>query len=158
MPALSNSLIIIGFKAAGKTTLGKNLAHVLTLPCCDLDELILKKMGYLDIQTLSRELGFVEFRHHELLMVKELSLIPQPMIISTGGGVVLNDELMRCLQEMGKIVFLHTAFEHIEERLFHDKNEILYLNQSINRAALRAIYQNRLPRYMAYADIVIGGD
>jgi shikimate kinase len=40
---LSDCLIIIGFKAAGKSTLSKALAKCLALPCYDLDDLLLKK-------------------------------------------------------------------------------------------------------------------
>ena len=156
MLILSDCLIIIGFKAAGKSTLGKALAKFLAVPCYDLDDLLLKKLGYPDIKTCFSKLGEAEFRRQELATVKELCAFDQAMIIATGGGVVFNDCLMSCLQKKGKILFLNTHYPLIENRLFQDKEEILYLNQVFNRTTLKTLYEIRLPKYKAYADLIIG--
>lgn len=151
-------MVIIGFKAAGKTTLSRVLAQILSFPCYDLDDLVLQKSGYLDIKTCFASLGEKKFRNLELEVVKELALFHQTRIISTGGGVILNNDLMKHLKTIGKILFLNTNYKHIENRLFQGKDEIHYLNQKLTPASLKAIYEKRLPQYIAYSDLIIGED
>jgi shikimate kinase len=153
---LANSLILIGFKSAGKSTLAKQLAAMLELPMFDLDTLMLEKFGYRDIQTCFKSLGESNFRQEEALIVEELRLQQQPMIVATGGGAVLNPSLMASLKSLGKIVFLNTEYETIEQRLFKGNDRLFYLNHYFHKDELKALYQTRLPVYYSYADIIIG--
>ncbi len=154
---MNKSLVIIGFKAAGKTTVAKQLAKTLKMGMLDLDDLLLKRSGFKDIRECFNTLGAPAFRQNELAIAKELLTLnlTEPRIIATGGGAVLNDELMIILKQVGKVVFLNTDYQIIEHRLFSDQAMVCYLNRWMSRDDLKAIYQERLNRYWHYADSII---
>ena len=75
-------------------------------------------------------------------------------IISCGGGVVTFTDNMEMLKQNAFIVFLHTSFEVIKQRLKNTNTRPLF-NQE-EKAIL--LYAQRLSLYRQYADIIIETD
>ncbi|MGH2639476.1 MAG: shikimate kinase, partial [Rhabdochlamydiaceae bacterium] len=106
-----NNLVLIGFKAAGKTTLGRRVAAKLQKHFIDTDDLFEEPPPI-----LYQKLGEVAFRAREqelLQMLKNLS----GCVIATGGGSALNPENRVLLRSLGTIIHLHTPKEIIEQRI-----------------------------------------
>lgn len=126
MPAGSRlkpkNIILIGFMASGKSSVGKLLAKHLGWGFMDTDSEIERITG-LTIPEIFKEYGEARFRAEENLAVNHLSRITET-VIATGGGTVLNQENWRILEEIGLIVYLYTpltialqrAKNHLSER------------------------------------------
>lgn len=110
MPLLRN-LILIGFKGAGKTTLGCKVATALNKPFIDTDELLPEPPA-----VLYRRLGNEAFRSLETAALKNIQHVTG-CVIATGGGLPLALENRVLLQKLGTLVHLCTPREIIEERI-----------------------------------------
>ena len=109
---LSKNIILIVMMGIGKTTIGRLLAKKLVLPLIDTDDEI-EKEANMSINDIFKKQGEEAFRLLESLKIKEASEKP-PAIISTGGGVILNDKNMKILKEKGIIFFLNRSVKAIE--------------------------------------------
>lgn len=106
-----NNLILIGFKAAGKTTLGKKIAQQLNRPFIDTDDLFDEAP-----RPLFDRLGEKAFRALESSKILSLEHLTGH-VISTGGGTILNPTNRDFLSQLGTVVFLNTPRSIIESRL-----------------------------------------
>ncbi|MGE3263549.1 MAG: shikimate kinase [Bacteriovoracia bacterium] len=78
---------LIGFRGAGKTTVGRALAKELELDFLDLDEYWEKKSGTEIIEFVAAN-GLDAFRREEEKLLREMETNDVPLVIATGGGVV----------------------------------------------------------------------
>lgn len=134
---------------AGKTTVGKQLSEQLELPVVDTDHYI-ESHEKRKISDIFSENGEGYFRDLE---TKSLSNLVQnsPMIITTGGGIILRDENRELMKSSGKIVFLYCDLEETNKRLKNDKSRPLYQG---NLEANRKLFEQRLPLYKK-ANIIV---
>ena len=84
-------IILIGYRATGKTTVGKHLAAKLGLCFFDMDHELEKRYGQ-SIATLVAAHGWPYFRGLEKEMLTEL-IGNSDRVISTGGGVILHQDI-----------------------------------------------------------------
>lgn len=106
-----NSIVVIGMRASGKTTLSQWLASFLGFEFLDLDHLLEKKLG-VDIRDFVKEKGWDEFRKEEALLAKEcFSQYRQGYVLATGGGIVEGAEARASLvlyyESGGIVLHLH---------------------------------------------------
>ena len=90
---------------AGKTTVGQRCAELLDRPFLDTDELVVAATGmpFADILAAEGEAGF---RRLERLAVADAAASPTPLVISCGGGAVLDADNRRTLRAHGVVVWL----------------------------------------------------
>ena len=98
------NIVLIGMPASGKTTVGKILAQKLGREIIDTDDLIVDTTGKC-IPDIFRDSGEAEFRRIECDAVAFASA-KSAVIISTGGGVILNSENTENLSKNGRIYFI----------------------------------------------------
>lgn len=108
-------LFLIGFMAAGKTTLGKALARDLGLQFIDLDHYI-ENRYCCTVSQLFAERGEEAFRQIEHNLLHEVAEF-EDVVISTGGGTPCFFDNMEYMNSMGITVFLNAAVEVIHTRL-----------------------------------------
>jgi len=84
------NIYLIGYRASGKTTIGRALAEKLGYLFLDVDEEIVKQSG-ISISEMVKKHGWNYFRQQEKKTIKELSKLSYH-IVATGGGVILNRE------------------------------------------------------------------
>ncbi len=150
---MKDSIILIsGFMAAGKTTLGRKLAAEKGYDFVDLDSYI-ENLESKTIKDIFAQNGEAYFRKLETDAFKEITLKKtEKAVIALGGGFPMKEENQK-LMKAYKTIFLNTPLETIIERL--TKSEIdkrPMLNGDIER--LRDLYQKRLPIYLKTADII----
>lgn len=108
-------ILLIGFMAAGKTTLGKALARDLGLQFIDLDHYI-ESRYHCTISQLFAERGEEAFRQIERNMLHEVAEF-ENVVISTGGGTPCFFDNMDYMNEQGTTVFLEASVSTIHTRL-----------------------------------------
>ncbi len=112
--ALSN-LILFGFKGAGKTSFGKQLANLLQWPFIDTDERMLSASGGSTIRELYLALGETRFRFLETEVIRAL-VGTKRSVIALGGGSVLDPANVALLQPLGQFVYLDVDLETLQRR------------------------------------------
>jgi len=149
------NIVLIGLMASGKTTIAKELSKNLKKDFLDIDFLIEAREGK-PISEIFSENGESYFRNLEKTIVAEVSLL-NDSILSTGGGVILNEDNMANLKKNGIIVFIHRGIEDTYDSLTKEEIETrpLLLKSKESKDNLRKLYAERIELYHKYADIVI---
>jgi shikimate kinase len=127
---------------AGKTTVGKELATSLGVSVIDTDAEIVKREGK-SINEIFEQQGESFFRKLEANLLKEMPT--DDVIITTGGGIILNKENRNWMKENGLVVYLDADPKEILTRLQNDQSRPLLKQDKQN--AIYQLYQQRLPFY-----------
>src|SRR5574337_1799870 len=112
------NIVLTGFMGTGKSTVGRILAKELGLKPVDLDELIEKEAG-MAVKDIFKVHGEARFREMEAEAIKKLTSgeIGQNLIVSAGGGAVLNPLNRAALRKWGALVCLTASVEEIIKRV-----------------------------------------
>jgi len=121
---IQQKIFLIGLPGAGKTTLGRSLATLVSLPFYDLDKQIEKVEG-LSVSEIFTSKGETYFRAKEAEVLRSLIDSADPVILSTGGGTPCFHENMDLMCTTGLTVFLDPSLEIIERRLASNRNRPL---------------------------------
>jgi len=105
---------LIGFMCSGKSSTGRMLARQLGWPHFDTDELIVERTK-LTVDDIFREQGEDAFRRLEHDVVEELPP-ERDLVLSTGGGLVLNRPTMEILAVQGPVFWLRVEEAEVVER------------------------------------------
>ncbi|MDA7950782.1 MAG: shikimate kinase [Pirellulaceae bacterium] len=112
-------IILVGYRATGKTTLAKTLGDELSLECLDADVVLEDKEGF-SIAKIFSEKGESYFRELETAVLKEL-LQKEKIVLALGGGVVVRPENRELLKgQNGTVVWLTATPKTIAQRLSQD--------------------------------------
>ena len=146
-------IILVGMMGAGKTTIGKLLSNQLGFNFTDLDRKIEEKSG-VKINTIFEIEGEEGFREREYLALNE-ALAEEKVVISTGGGVVVND-INRSLIKKSEavVVYLKASLDILVGRLKNDKTRPM-LDKDNKQLSLQKLLSEREPLYENLADFII---
>lgn len=139
------NIILIGFMGTGKTSTGRLLASRLGYSFIDTDYKI-EQLAKLTISEMFVQYGEGYFREREAEMIRRVSRYRQA-VISTGGGVVLNQENMKYLRNSGVVIALQASVNTILERTSRRQSRPLLENEDRSQAVFglmesrRALYQ-----------------
>lgn len=114
-------ILLVGFMAAGKTTLGKALARDLGLQFVDLDHYI-ENRYHCTVAQLFAERGEEAFRQIERNMLHEVAEF-EDVVISTGGGTPCFFDNMDYMNEVGTTVYMQATADVILEHFKLSKSE-----------------------------------
>lgn len=109
-----HNIILAGFMGTGKTAVGRLIAEKLGWEFLELDDIIEKKEGT-SIREIFEKKGEPYFRKLEKDVVKETSQ-KKGVIISAGGGAVIDEENFKNLKKSGVIICLEASPGVILER------------------------------------------
>ena len=112
---MKNNIYLVGFMGTGKTTIGKELAKKLGRHFIDTDDLI-EKRNNMSILEIYEKMGEKYFLQEEKKVAQELS-VQSGKVVSTGGGTILNDEVIELMLKSGIIICLYVENEFILNRL-----------------------------------------
>lgn len=113
------TIFLCGFMGCGKTTAGRITARKLGLRYADTDEIIVKEQG-MTIPEIFEKKGERFFRDTEAETVKRLC--GKKLVVSCGGGAMLNSETARYALAHGIVVFLDVPFDTCYNRIKNDRN------------------------------------
>lgn len=146
------NIILVGMMGAGKTTVGKLLAHLTGKQFLDCDHEIQERTG-VKIPVIFEIEGEAGFRKRESQVLREL-IRKKNIILSTGGGAVLSEGNRRLLKKSGIVVYLRASVNDLYRRTRHDKNRPLLQTQDL-RARLTELLEQRGQLYQKTAHIII---
>ncbi len=140
---LSN-IVFIGMPGSGKTTIGKIISEKLGKKFVDIDSEI-EKSCQMTIPEIFKNQGEEEFRKTECKILEDFGKMNN-LSLSTGGGVVLNENNCSKLKQNGRIYLLKRDLEALE-------TEGRPLSKSFDE--LQKMYQIRKPLYESFSDKII---
>lgn len=146
------NIFLVGMMGAGKTTIGQALAKRLTRPFFDTDQEIVRHTG-VAIPVIFDIEGEAGFRQREHAILQELTQM-NDVVLATGGGVVLQNENCDILKSRGTVIYLRASADDLWRRTRHDRNRPL-LHTPNPLETLRALHEQRDPRYREVADIIV---
>ncbi|QNM86440.1 shikimate kinase [Polaribacter pectinis] len=116
-------IVLLGYMASGKSTIGKQLAKKLYLNFIDLDDYIEEKEK-MSISTIFKEKGEIYFRRIEHIYLKEILNSDEKLVLSLGGGTPCYANNMDFINTTNAIsVYLKTTIKTLVERLLKEKSK-----------------------------------
>ena len=138
------NIVLTGFMASGKTTVGRRITELSDYKFVDTDEMIVSREGR-SINDIFDTDGEEYFRHVESEIIAEAAAMDNA-VISTGGGVVLNPANIDVLRGSGIVFNLDPDFSVIAERVTRaSATRPLLQNQSLDD--IRRRFDARKPVY-----------
>ena len=159
---MEKSIFIIGYRATGKTIVGKQVAAMLNMDFLDLDKFIEQDAGMNISQIVAKD-GWTSFRAMEKKALQESILLQRPKVISCGGGAIIHKEIWPKIKQNNVIILLKASPNTILTRLKNDtvsktqRPRLIEEKTSLKNEITNTL-QERLPLYGQWADIEIDTD
>ncbi len=144
---------LVGFMAAGKTTIGRRLARELALPFVDTDELIVAAHG--PIGELFAARGEAGFREAECAAVVA-ALAGEPAVLALGGGGMTYEPTRAAVRTGAISVYLEIPPEELRRRLLHSPTVRPLVGPAPTLERIVELLSAREPIYRT-ADITVPG-
>jgi shikimate kinase len=158
MITMTPKMIITGFMATGKSSVGPLVARQLGWKFVDVDSMIVARAGK-SIAQIFADHGEAHFRNLEREVVAHLASDqrrcpqchgPHPEVVSTGGGVLVDDANCAALRRVGVVVCLTAKPEVIASRVERSKTKRPKLAEG-GKPTLERIKELMAERADAYA-------
>ena len=143
------NVILIGMPGSGKTTVGTYLSELIGYGYIDSDSVIVAREG-MRLPEIIEQKGTEAFLDIEAKVNSEICA--SRCVIATGGSVIYREKALEALKKIGKVVYLQLSYEEIDRRLGDLKARGVALKEGFT---LRDLYNERVPLYEKYADVVV---
>lgn len=152
-------VILTGYRATGKTSIGKILADMLGFKFIDTDRVIEKRQGESIAEIVDRG-GWDLFRRQEEALLIELAQRDH-LVIATGGGSVMHEKAWEKLRQNGLSVWLTADINTICRRLAADDNTDDLrppLTEMGTMDEICMVLNERQPLYEKCSDLIVKTD
>jgi shikimate kinase len=147
------NLVLIGFMASGKSTIGRICAARLGFKFYDSDRLVERRAGC-TIAKLFEERGEPAFREMEVEAIRSLSRY-RNVVIATGGGAPMNGLNIARLRQRGIIILLSTTPQEILQRVPDRASRPLLAGATEPEAKIQDLMSQRKAAYCAAAHAIV---
>lgn len=151
-------IILVGMPCVGKTTVGVLLAKKMGYEFVDLDQMMWDDSGK-SVTELLEGLGEEKFLEFEARTLRVAVQSAEPLVIATGGSVVLTQGAREILESQPRVVWLRAPLEAIAQRVENVNRVPLIVGIDDSASPLvdqlEAIYDVRKQHYEKLADIVM---
>lgn len=154
--AEKRNIFLVGPMGAGKSTIGRELADKLHLEFFDSDQEIERRTGA-DISWVFDLEGEEGFRKREAAVIDDLTQM-QGIVLATGGGSVINDQVRNRLSARGIVVYLETTIDKQVARTQRDRRRPLLQTSEDPRTVLERLAVERNPLYEEVSDVIVQTD
>ena len=144
------ALVLIGARASGKSTLGRNLAEALQWNFLDADAVLEQQSGR-SIEAWLRT-DPTGFRDLEAQILKQLLAQPNT-VVATGGGVVEREASVQALAHHKRVVWLECNHEELCRRQQADPRPAL--SKLDLEAEIEALLRQRTPAYRTASSFAV---
>jgi len=154
------SLILIGYRGTGKTTIAQKLAGHLGIAAFDSDTDIERQAGKTIAEIFAQD-GESAFRDIEESVIAEFLTHPAPFVLATGGGAILRANTRERLRQAGRVIWLTATPETILRRITSDaatKTMRPNLTSLPMREEIVVVLEQRKPLYIEAAHETIDTD
>jgi shikimate kinase len=142
---------IVGMAAAGKTTIGRELAALIGWPQIDTDNVIEATYGT-RLQHITDKLDKEGFLDLEGEIISRLNV--RRCVISTGGSAVYRDFAVQHLKSLGPVIYIRVSLPIILERFARKPERGMAMNPG---QTIEDLYAERARLYETAADFTIQG-
>lgn len=149
-------IALIGFRATGKSTVGRILAGLLGFALVDMDERLVAGFGESIEGYVQRE-GWSSFRRAEADLLATLAA-SERLVVATGGGVVLAEANRALLARHFRVVWLEAGAATVLDRLHRDPRTGAFrpaLTELAPDAEVETLLRQREPLYRQTAHLRI---
>lgn len=144
-------IALIGMMGTGKSTIGKKIAEFTGYEFVDMDKTIENEQK-MSVSEIFFEYGENHFRSLENKLLKQL-MLRKRLVVSTGGGIVTNDENIKLLKDNCWNILLHGSIDNISNNT-SDKNRPLIKGKD-KFVQLTKLFNERKDRYFYCSDLVV---
>ncbi len=141
------NVYLVGFMAAGKTTIGKALARKCRRKFIDTDQIIEQQQGH-SVSEIFAQIGEKHFRQLETTTIGELSK-QLGLVVALGGGAVACPENWQIIRQTGVSIYLQWSLSDLTRRLLADDTRPLLRSKKRDRkqTIIRQLYHSRTNFY-----------
>jgi shikimate kinase len=144
------NLVLIGYRGAGKSTVGRQLAARLGMQYVSTDSEITKRAA-MSIPDIVEKSGWNFFRDLEAEITREVTL-QDGLVIDTGGGVIERRENVANLQNNSQIFWLKASVETVVARIQDGHSRPALTDGKTFTDEVADVLAKREPLYHAAAD------
>ena len=151
-----DSIALIGFMGTGKTSIAKVLVKRLgnDYNLIETDELIIQEAGKSILEIFAEE-GETKFREYETSVCEKVSKLNK-VVISSGGGIILNPVNIDNLRKNCHIILLTASIEEIYKHIMNNGEKFRPLiKKEKPLEEIKKILAYRQPLYKSSADIIV---
>lgn len=149
--AKQSNIFLVGPMGAGKTSIGRALAHELKLSFRDSDQEIEARTGA-DVPWIFELEGEAGFRKREAQVIADLASCCG-IVLATGGGSILMPENRTILAANGIVIYLKTSIEQQMNRTAYGSKRPLANDLQKRLDNFIAMKKIREPLYEEIADL-----
>jgi len=137
----ADKIYLVGFMAAGKTTVARALARRLDWQAVDVDELI-EQREHLTVSEIFSKRGEAYFRTLERQVLLDQAG-PRHLVVATGGGTFADPQNRAAINQDGVSVWLDVPLDRLIGRVPADGRRPL----AADRAGFERLYHQRRAAY-----------
>jgi shikimate kinase len=145
------TIALVGLSGVGKSSVGRRLAAVLSMPFRDADAEVEAAAGR-PIAEIFAQYGEAAFRDGERRVIARL-LSEAPHVLATGGGAFINPQTRQLIKQQAFSIWLKADIEVLARRVGRKESRPLLTGKD-PLAVLSAQARDRYPIY-AEADIAV---
>lgn len=142
------NIFLIGYRCAGKTSVGRSLANRLGCSFVDTDLELVKEQG-VSISDIVSKRGWTAFRNIEKRVIQR-ACERDHQVVATGGGAVLDEENVKRMKDSGVLVWLRADIKTIEKRIIEDKTTRDFRPALTSKGSVKEIQETLLLRNPFY--------
>jgi len=150
------NVYLVGMPGSGKSSVGRALAPLLSLPFVDLDEEVEEQVGRSVAEIFERG-GEGTFRLAESRALAAVAAGGRA-VVACGGGIVLDPSNRALLTSTGVVVYLEAAVETLGARVGDGEGRPLLQEGGDAQTELRALLADRDPLYRSVAEQVVDAE
>jgi shikimate kinase len=150
-------IVLVGYRATGKSTVGRIIAERLGKPFADADREVETLVGR-SIRSIFQEEGEPAFRAWEARVIDELAHRLVGGVLATGGGAILLESNRKRLRDFGFVVWLTAEAETLTRRLLFSRRGVEdrpALTSSGTLGEIAGVLEARKPLYQEVAHVSV---
>lgn len=149
-------VVLVGLMGAGKTSVGRRLAHRLNTRFVDSDHAVEDAAG-MTVADIFQRYGESEFRALERRVIQRLLDAGEAGVVALGGGAFMDPETRELVLREGHVVWLKATLDVLVERTARKPGKRPLLAQGEPRRILAELQARREPVYALAHDTVVSG-
>jgi shikimate kinase len=153
-PVADRHLVFVGLMGTGKTTVGAVVADRLGRTFVDLDDVVATREGR-SVRQLLADDGGDAFRAAEAAALADVLASPDPLVVATGGGAVLDARSRRLLAASPLVVWLQAPTAVLVSRVAGEGAPDRPLLDDGPAVVLERLGVERGPLYAEVADLSV---
>ncbi len=150
-------VVLVGLMGAGKTAVGRRLAHALHTRFVDSDHAVEDAAG-MSIADIFDVYGEAEFRAVERRVIRRLLEEGDAGVVALGGGAFMDPATRELVLARGHVVWLKATLDVLVDRTARKPGKRPLLAGGDARAILAELMAKREPVYALAHDTVVSGE